>query len=380
LSNRMVKSSKKRKNKSAILDGAENVKEEPKKVKVEKEVKVEPVPTAKNIVGEMIDEQEESEVEDEIDNVIDNDEAEIQGTEDAEIIDDIPLATEEANPEDYPAEEINDEEDGAEEMNTESEKPEKDVKSAEDRTIFVKNLPFDATVEHIKTLFVNATDVRILTKNNGSSRGKAFVEMKDVASAEKAAKFKSWVFNGRNLNVDLCGTKSSTFDERQNLESSTLSIRGQAEFDLADLEDAFPNAAQIRLPKSMENFAYVQFESVEAAKEIKEQTIEINGVPIISKFVPDRESKPRARKKGDKWEKKKQAKRDEVIKEKEERKKKHQEVMNKDEVHQIEVLKEDEVGIVVEAVEEEDVVEMVLDKSLLLLINFCTIIVVCSRS
>ena len=39
----------------------------------------------------MIDEQEESEVEDEIDNVIDNDEAEIQGTEDAEIIDDIPV-------------------------------------------------------------------------------------------------------------------------------------------------------------------------------------------------------------------------------------------------------------------------------------------------
>ena len=156
-----------------------------------------------------------------------------------------------------------------------------------------------------------------------------FIRVKTL-SFNQAAKFKSWVFNGRNLNVDLCGTKSSTFDERQNLESSTLSIRGQAEFDLADLEDAFPNAAQIRLPKSMENFAYVQFESVEAAKEIKEQTIEINGVPIISKFVPDRESKPRARKKGDKWEKKKQAKRDEVIKEKEERKKKHQEVMNKD--------------------------------------------------
>ena len=146
----------------------------------------------------------------------------------------------------------------------------------------------------------------------------------------KAAKYKSWVFNGRNLNVDLCGSKSSTFDERQNLESSTLSIRGQAEFDLADLEDAFPNAAQIRLPKSLENFAYVEFESVEAAKEVKEQTIEINGVPIILKFVPDRKSAPRARKKGDKWEKKKQAKKDEIIKEKEDRKKKHEEIMNKD--------------------------------------------------
>ena len=39
----------------------------------------------------MIDEQEQSDIEDEIDNVIDNDEAEIQGTEDAEIIDDIPV-------------------------------------------------------------------------------------------------------------------------------------------------------------------------------------------------------------------------------------------------------------------------------------------------
>ena len=94
------------------------------------------------------------------------------------------MATEEANPEDYPKEENNDEEE-TKEMETEVEKPEKDVKSAEDRTIFVKNLPFDATVEHIKTLFINATDVRILTKNNGSSRGKAFVEMKDIDSAEK---------------------------------------------------------------------------------------------------------------------------------------------------------------------------------------------------
>ena len=40
----------------------------------------------------MIEDEQESEVESEVDNAIDNDEAEIQGTEDAEIIEDIPVS------------------------------------------------------------------------------------------------------------------------------------------------------------------------------------------------------------------------------------------------------------------------------------------------
>ena len=66
------------------------VAEEPKKVK--KEIDATPPPSAKNIVSEMIEDEQESEVESEVDNVIDNDEAEIQGTEDAEIIEDIPVS------------------------------------------------------------------------------------------------------------------------------------------------------------------------------------------------------------------------------------------------------------------------------------------------
>ena len=127
----------------------------------------------------------------------------------------------------------------------------------------------------------------------------------------------------------MCGSKSNTFDERQNLESTTISVRGNAEFDLEDLEEAFPDAAQIRLPKSMENFAYVQFESVEKAKEVSEEGVQINGVPVTMKFVPDRMTAPRARKKGDKWEQKKQAKRDAAIKEKQDKKKVHMETMKK---------------------------------------------------
>ena len=95
------------------------------------------------------------------------------------------LATENAKPEDYPADPEPEEEEPAEDEPKEKTAESKsDVRAAEDQTIFVKNLPFDATVEQLKTLFVNATEIRILTKNNGSSRGKAFIEMKSVETAE----------------------------------------------------------------------------------------------------------------------------------------------------------------------------------------------------
>ena len=70
------------------------------------------------------------------------------------------------------------------------------------------------------------------------------------------------------------------------------------------------------MPKNMENIAYVQFDSVETAKKYKEMDLEINSVPISSKFVPDRMSAERKRTKGTKWEKKKAAKREAAIAEK----------------------------------------------------------------
>ena len=107
------------------------------------------------------------------------------------------MATEEADPADYPDDEPADEESPMEAEEEKSDKP--DVRSTEDRTIFVKGLPFTATVDQIKVLFVNATEVRLLTKNNGQSRGKAFVEMKSVETAESASKFKGWSLGGRQL-------------------------------------------------------------------------------------------------------------------------------------------------------------------------------------
>ena len=65
----------------------------------------------------------------------------------------------------------------------------KDVRATEDRTIFVKNLPFEIKEEELKTLFVNAIDVRILRKNTGIGRGKAFIEMDTVEHAENVRPF-----------------------------------------------------------------------------------------------------------------------------------------------------------------------------------------------
>ena len=72
----------------------------------------------------------------------------------------------------------------------------KDVRSTEDRTIFVKNLPLEATEEQIKVLFVNAEEIRMLKKNNGASRGKAFIEMNSIENAEKVKQLKGTILSG----------------------------------------------------------------------------------------------------------------------------------------------------------------------------------------
>ena len=63
----------------------------------------------------------------------------------------------------------------------------------------------------------------------------------------KASKFKNWTLDGRKLVVDLCGSKSATFEERTNMESTTLSVQGNTEFDEDDLRQTFEDAVAIRI-------------------------------------------------------------------------------------------------------------------------------------
>ena len=53
--------------------------------------------------------------------------------------------------------------------------------------------------------------------------------------------------DGRKLVVDLCGSKSATFEERTNMESTTLSVQGNTEFDEDDLRQTFEDAVAIRI-------------------------------------------------------------------------------------------------------------------------------------
>lgn len=164
-----------------------------------------------------------------------------------------------------------------------------DVRQTEDRTIFVKNLPFDVTEVELKTLFINATEIRLLTRNNGTCRGKAFIEMNEVENAENAASYGKWDFRGRKLDVDLCGRKSKNSEALSNLESATLSIKANMEFDLMDLEEVFTDPCDIRIPKNGLNLAYVQFDSVDIAKKYMEgEELDVNGSAITLKYVPDR--------------------------------------------------------------------------------------------
>lgn len=273
---------------------------------------VEPKVTKKE-VKDMIDEVvEEPEMESEED---EEEEIEFQGQETPPNIKITKLATVVAVPSDYPetlfvpkiaskAKSADDEGD----VTTADEVV--DVRETEDRTIFVKNLPYDVTKELLNTLFINATEIRLLTKNNGQCRGKAFIEMATVGHAESAAAYHKWELSGRKLEVDLCGSKSKTSESRAKLESATLSLKGNIELDAEDLKDLFDEPCAIRIPKSGMNIVYVQFEDVETAKKYMEQELEVNGTTLATAFVPDRISAERKpREKGEKWQKKQEAKR-----------------------------------------------------------------------
>lgn len=268
----------------------------------------------KKEVKEMIDEVvEEPEMESEEDE--EEDEIEFQGQETPRDIQITKLATVAAVPSDYPetlfvAKVASKAKSADDEAEVTAADEVVDVRETEDRTIFVKNLPYDVTKELLNTLFINATEIRLLTKNNGQCRGKAFIEMATVAHAESAAAYHKWELSGRKLEVDLCGSKSKTSESRAKLESATLSLKGNIELDAEDLKDLFDEPCAIRIPKSGMNIVYVQFEDVETAKKYMEQELEVNGTTLATAFVPDRISAERKpREKGEKWQKKQEAKR-----------------------------------------------------------------------
>lgn len=74
-------------------------------------------------------------------------------------------------------------------------------------TIYVGNLPYSATEEELRTAFAAFGDVNsvnlITDRDSGRSKGFAFVEMAENASADSAIKgLNDTAMDGRNLKVN----------------------------------------------------------------------------------------------------------------------------------------------------------------------------------
>ncbi|KAK9519433.1 hypothetical protein VZT92_022163 [Zoarces viviparus] len=151
-------------------------------------------------------------------------------------------------------------------------------KERDARTLFVKNLPFSATVEDLKEVFEDAVDVRLPPGQNGSNRGIAYIEFKSEAEAEKMLEEAQGAdVQGRSIMVDYVGDKSqkggaagpAAAAASKTLVVNNLSFTATEEA----LQATFEKAVSIRIPQRdgrPKGFAFVEFETTEDAKDALE--------------------------------------------------------------------------------------------------------------
>ncbi|XP_074490672.1 nucleolin [Sebastes fasciatus] len=150
-------------------------------------------------------------------------------------------------------------------------------KERDARTLFVKNLPFSATVEDLKEVFEDAVDVRLPPGQNGSNRGIAYIEFKSEAEAEKMLEEAQGAdVQGRSIMVDYVGDKSQKGAgvAAAGAACKTLVVNNLA-FSATEevLQSTFEKAVSIRIPQRdgrPKGFAFVEFESTEEAKDALE--------------------------------------------------------------------------------------------------------------
>ncbi|XP_059400119.1 nucleolin-like [Carassius carassius] len=160
-------------------------------------------------------------------------------------------------------------------------------KERDARTLFVKNLPYSITQEELQEVFEQATDIRIPMGSNGSSRGIAYLEFKTEAIAEKTMEeAQGSDVQGRSIILDFTGEKSrqgsrTVGNANKILVVNNLSFSASEE----SLQSVFEKAVSIRVPQNNgrpKGFAFLEFESVEDAKEAMENcnNTEIEGRSI----------------------------------------------------------------------------------------------------
>ncbi|XP_056421527.1 nucleolin isoform X2 [Hyla sarda] len=168
-------------------------------------------------------------------------------------------------------------------------------KERDARTLFVKNLPYSTGVEQLQEIFENAKEVRLPTGKDGSSKGIAYVEFNTEAEADKAIEEKQGSeVEGRSIFIDYTGEKSQMAGGRRGgvgADSKVLVVNNLAYSATEDsLQEVFTKATSIRIPQNnlgrAKGFAFVEFESVEEAKEALESSnnTEIEGRSIRIEF------------------------------------------------------------------------------------------------
>uniref|UniRef100_A0A673XU60 Nucleolin n=1 Tax=Salmo trutta TaxID=8032 RepID=A0A673XU60_SALTR len=166
--------------------------------------------------------------------------------------------------------------------NSQEEKKDRDA-----RTLFVKNLPFSATEDDLKEVFADAVEIRIPPGQDGSNRGIAYIAFKTEAIADKMlTEAQGADVQGRSIMVDYTGIKSQKGGRPPAAESKTLIVNNLSYSATEDsLQSAFEGAVSIRVPQNNgrpKGFAFVEFESAEAAKEALEN---LNGTEIEGRQI-----------------------------------------------------------------------------------------------
>nr|XP_055073926.1 nucleolin isoform X9 [Misgurnus anguillicaudatus] len=177
-----------------------------------------------------------------------------------------------------------------------------DAKKERDaRTLFIKNLPYSITQDELREVFDQAVDIRVPMGQNGSSRGIAYIEFKTEAIAEKMMEEAQGAdVQGRSIMVDFTGEKSRQGGRAPGGSgpcSKVLVVNNLAFSANEDsLQSVFEKATAIRIPQNNgrpKGFAFLEFESVEDAKEALENcnNTEVEGRTIRLEYSQSREER-----------------------------------------------------------------------------------------
>lgn len=154
--------------------------------------------------------------------------------------------------------------------------PEDRRKAKDERSLFVKNIPYSATREDLLKVFSKATRVRFLGGTDSPSKGVAIMEFpnKDLANAARTQSKKIKI-QGRLLILDVVGVHSkndtNNNNNRQSTEANETLFVSNLPYSVKEnqLKKIFKQAVNISIPQNdgkAKGYAFVEFASVSEAE------------------------------------------------------------------------------------------------------------------